>query len=751
MLRAFAVAVAASTAVLAQQPPTPAPNPATAPAPAPAKPAELALDDVFGLTDKLIGQPELPIAWLDGKHYLAFGLIPDGGEAKPRAFLSVDAVSGQASIWLDPRAVAKALADMPGFTPDIAAGIANDRNAYAWSADHRRALINSANDLFCVHVESGAVKRLTNSPAPEVGEEISPDGRAVAYVRDYNLYVVSTQGGEERALTAGGHRDLLYGRLDWVYQEELYGRGNFKGFWWSPDSARLAYLRLDESPVPEFTLVSDTPTRPLVEVENYPKAGDPNPKVDVGVVDVRGGATRWVDLSRYGNQELLVSRVQWHPGSDEVYVQVQDRVQSWLDLLAADPRNGRVRVVVEERSDCWVEAADNPYWLDGGKSFLWPSERDGFKHLYHYGRDGKLIRRLTEGAFECDEIAGVDEGARVVYFLSDRDDFKQQHLWRIGLDGQGGARITKAPGTHEVMLAPDYASFVGTVSSLDVARKVEVRKMDDEVVRVIADCDMAQWQKLEPCPVEFHQVNTRDGFAMEGMLIKPRGYEAGKKYPVLCFIYGGPHAPQVRNRWSGRNYIWHQMLAQKGILVWVCDNRSASGKGRAATKACYLKMGQVETQDFEDGVKWLVDQGLADPARVGIWGWSYGGYQTAYCLTHSQVWKLGIAVNPVTDWKFYDSIYTERYMGLPSLNREGYQKGSVVDSAANLRGELLLVHATMDDNVHLQNSLALMHALQSAGKQFRFMAYPRVRHGVENRRQQMHLYGMMTEFLKEKL
>jgi dipeptidyl-peptidase-4 len=718
---------------------------------APAKPAELTLDDVFTLTDKLVGQPELPLGWIDGKRYLAWGVLPNSGESKPQGFLAVEAATGQSMPWLDAKALERAIADLPGFSPALASAVVNDRATFQWSGDFKRALLNVANDLFAVTVEGAKVVRLTQTPAAEVGEELAPDGRLVAYVRDYNLFVAPTLGGAERALTTGGHRDLLYGRLDWVYQEELYGRGNFKGFWWSPDSTRIALLRLDEKPVPEFTLVSDTPTRPVVEVENYPKAGDPNPKADLGVVDVRGGSVRWFDLSRYGNQELLISRVQWHPGSGEVYFQVQDRIQTWLDLLAGDPRDGRVRVVLEERSDCWVEADPNPHWLDGGKSFLWLSERDGYKHLYHYGRDGKLIKRLTEGSFEVDEIAGVDEGARVVYFVSDQDDCKQQHLWRIGLDGQGAARITKAAGTHSVSLAPDYAAFIGTLSAHDLPRRVEVKKMDDEVVRVIADSDMTAWQKADPCPVEFHTVPTRDGFVMEAILIKPRGFEAGKKYPVLCFAYAGPHAPQVRHRWGGRNYVYHQMLAQRGIMVWICDNRAASGKGRVSAKACYFKMGQIEIQDLEDGVKWLVEQGSADPARVGLWGWSYGGYQTSYCLTHSKVWKLGIAVNPVTDWKFYDSIYTERYMGLPAVNRDGYHKGSVVEAAANLHGELLLVHASMDDNVHMQNTLALAHALQTAGKQFRLMIYPRVRHGIENRKQQMHLYHMMAEFVRERL
>jgi dipeptidyl-peptidase-4 len=738
-----------------QQPAPAAPAPAPA-ATSPAGPRELTVDEVFALPAKLRGEVEEPIAWIDVGSYLAFGKLPPAADAKEgsperRGFCRVDAASGAKTVFFDPDAFAAKLAAMPGFSRDEGKRVAADADQFRWSLDHRAAVLNLARDLFFFDVQSGDLRRLTHGPGEEVGEELSPDRRLLAYVRDHNLHVVDTGGGPERPLTTAGNTELLFGRLDWVYQEELYGRGNFKGYWWSPDSTRLAFLRLDESPVREFTLVSDTPTQPNVEVTHYPKAGAPNPKVAAAVIDVRGGEPTYFDLSRYGTDELLVSRVQWHPGGDEVYLQVQDRVQSWLDLLAGDPRTGKVRVVLREASDCWVEVDAQPYWLDGGRSFLWLSERDGFKHMYHYGRDGKLIKRLSEGPFEVDEIVGIDEKARVVYYLTDRADVKGQQLWRIGLDGQGDAQVTKERGTHSVKASPDFALIIDSESNAELGLRLQVKRMDDELVRSIASTDMAQLAEFGLSPVEFHQVKARDGVMLEGMLIKPRGFEPGKRYPTLCFTYAGPHAQQVRDRWGGRNYLWHQMMAQKGYLVWVCDNRSASGKGRASAKACHLRLGQVELQDLEDAVQHAIQQGWTDPARVGIWGWSYGGYQTCYCLTHSKVWKLGIAVNPVTDWAFYDSIYTERYMGLPQVNEEGYRKASVIKAAADLHGKLLLVHATMDDNVHIQNSLALVHALQIAGKQFQFMPYPRVRHDIGSQKQQMHLFQMMADFVAANL
>ncbi|MCC6671324.1 MAG: S9 family peptidase [Planctomycetes bacterium] len=719
--------------------------------PPPAK--DLTLDDVFTLSERLVKKPlEQVRAWMDGQHLLTFG---EGqvGEARVRGYFRLDVTSGERQLLLDPNKVAEALARLPGFPRRDADRVAATAAGWQWNKHWSAVLFAAADDLFAYDLAKGVVQRLSNDAPAEDGEQWSPDGRLVAFVREFNLHVVGADGTGARALTGDGHAQLLHGRLDWIYQEELYGRGNFQGFWWSPDSSMLAFLRLDQRPVKEFPLVQDGPTYPEMELTDYPKAGAPNPVAALGVVDVRGGAPRWFDLSRYGGNDLLIVRVQWHPDASEVYFQVQDREQRWLDLLAGDPRNGRVRLVLREQSPSWIEADGEPTWLDGGKSFLWLSERDGWKHLYHYQRDGKLVGRITEGSFEVDEVAGVDEQARLVYFRTDRSDVKEDHLWRVGLDGKGAAAVTQEPGVHRVRLAPDAALFVDTWNSVKppLPLRVDVKRMDNGVVRTLADSDVAPLAEYQLAVPEFVQVPTRDGFAMEAMLLKPRGFQEGRRYPVFGFHYAGPHAPQVRNQWGRRylasNHLWFQMLAQKGYLVWVCDNRSASGKGQVSAAAAWRKLGETELHDLEDGVAWLVQKGLADPERVGMFGWSYGGYQTLYNLTNSKVWKLGIAVNPVTDWHFYDSIYTERVMGLPANNPEGYRRSSVLTHAANLHGKLLLVHATMDDNVHLQNSLQLVQALQGAGKQFQFMVYPRVRHGIENDRQQRHLYQLMTEFV----
>ncbi len=710
--------------------------------------AQLQVADLFDLTKQMQKPYARPQAWLDEEHYLAIGHLKPKG---PPLCLAVEASTGKAKVLVDPNAMVQALAGLPGFDEQQAIALVVRPRDFQFNKDHSALLLNTAADLFHYDLQSKQVRRLTQGPSEEVGEAHAPNGKMVAFVQDYNLHVVDLMGGRPRPLTAGGHKDLLFGRLDWVYQEELYGRGNFKGFWWSPKSTHLAFLRLDESPVQEFTLVSDVPTRPKVEVENYPKAGDANPEVSLGVVPVRGGEPLYFDLSHYGTQDLLISRVAWHPDGSEVYFQVQDRQQTWLDLLAGKVGEARPRLVLHEGSDCWVEAKFNPHWLADGDQFLWLSERDGFQHIYLYNRDGTLHARLSVGEYEVDEILNVDEENKQIHVLSDRGDWKEQHLWRLSFDGKTSERITKRGGWHRVTMSPMGSKYWDHYSNALYMGELVVAQADGSVLSRAETSDMQPFNKLALPAPEFVQVKNRNGFQMEAMLIKPLGFKEGQAYPTLCYTYSGPHAPSVKNAWGRFNFLWHQLLAQRGYLIWICDNRSASGQGRQSAAACYKKMGQTELQDLEDGVKWLIDKGYANPKRIGIWGWSYGGYQTSYCLTHSKVWSMGMAVNPVTDHYLYDSIYTERYMGLPQTNKAGYDAASVNQAAKDLHGELLLVAASMDDNVHMQNSLQFAHALQQAGKSFQFMVYPRLRHSIGNKNSRVHLYQMMTDFVEANL
>ena len=699
--------------------------------------------DMFRLDYFMTMGAEDPVAWLDGQHYLVFdaGKQPRG----PSSWYRVVARTGARSEYVDKVSLVRSL------NAGEAAGAIEDAANWTWAEDHARFVVNVGGDLFAAGLD-GEATRLTNTPeVEEVGVRFSPDGETVAFIADYNLHVVPADGGDVRALTTAGHSDLFYGRLDWVYQEELYGRGNFQGYWWSPDSQRIALLKLDESPVEEFVLVSDVPARPEVERTNYPKVGEPNPVVEIGAIDVASGEAKWFDVSGYPAEDRLVVRVTWTPDSAEVFFQVQNREQTWLDMCAGDVASGGSRLVWRETSDCWVEAGPEPVWVQDGAAFLWLSERDGYKHVYRFGRSGEPQGRLTQGAWQVKELVSVDERAGCAYVLSDQGSKIQTHLYRVPLAGGELQRITAGRGTHDVDMAPDHKSFVTHWSDAETPGCVSLRDLDGDELRAIATSKPQMMTRFGVQFPEFFQIETRDGFEMEAMLIKPADYDASKQYPVVQFTYSGPHAPRVRDRWGGRDFLWHNLLAQQGYVVFCCDNRSASGKGRTFAKACWRKLGQSELQDLSDGVDWLIEQGVADPGRVAIWGWSYGGYQTLYNLTHSKKWAAGVAVNPVTDWRLYDTIYTERYGGLPSNNAAGYEQGSVTNAAKDLHGHLMLVAGAMDDNVHMQNSFQFLHAMQQAQKDCDFMVYPRVRHGIGDLQQQVHLFTRFRKFLKEHL
>jgi dipeptidyl-peptidase-4 len=397
-----------------------------------------------------------------------------------------------------------------------------------------------------------------------------------------------------------------------------------------------------------------------------------------------------------------------------------------------------------------VAINEQPIWLKDG-SFIWASERDGWEHLYHYSADGKLLRQITEGKWEVRSIEGVDEANGFIYFTSTEHSHIAPHAYRIKLDGTGLTRITTAEGSHRVELSPANNYFIDVWNDLNTPSQVRLHDAAGKLVRVIAENKVDTLKQYKLGAPELLQVKTRDGFVMEAMMIKPPDFNPSKKYPVMSFTYGGPHAPQVKNSWGGQTYMFHQLLAQKGYIIWVCDNRTASGKGLESTWPVYKNFGELELRDIEDGLTWLKSQSYIDGTRIGIWGWSYGGFMTSYALTHSQSFKIGIAGGTVADWRDYDSIYTERYMQTPQNNPEGYKKSSPVHAAKNLHGKLLLIHGSIDDNVHMQNTMQFVYELQKAGKQFQLMLYPKSRHGVTDPLLLKHMRQMMLDYIVENL
>jgi len=709
----------------------------------------LTIDDIFDPAKRVnFNGSTPPIRWLkDGNHYL---VTNEASRRDVPRLQKVNAATGVATAFFDAAKMQAAFAALPGISAADARQLAN-RGTYNLNPAETAVLLNWANDLFYYEFGSDRAIRLTSTPEPEVGEEFSPDGRMISFVRENNLYVEDLgMQRRERALTRDGSAKILNGRLDWVYQEELYGRGNFGAYWWSPDSTTIAFLRFDETPVPEFSVVDHIPYHQNVEITPYPKAGDPNPIVKLGVVNATGGDIRWVDTFKYQPADLLIVRVGWTPDSKKVVYQAQNREQTFLDVNLADPRDGKMTNLFRETSKAWVGINEEPIWLKDG-SFIWASERTGWEHLYHYSGDGKLLKQITDGQWEVRTVEGVDEENGFIYFTATQHSHIAPNGYRIKLDGSGLTRLTSGEGTHRMDVSPANNYFINTWSDLNTPSQVRLYDAAGKLVRVIAENKVDVLKQYKLGSAELLQVKTRDGFVMEAMMIKPPDFDRSKKYPVMSFTYSGPHAPQVRNAWGAATYMWHQLLAQKGYIIWVCDNRTASGKGLESTWPVYKNFGEIELRDLEDGVAWLKTQPYVDGSRIGIWGWSYGGFMTSYALTHSQSFKIGIAGGSVTDWRDYDSIYTERYMQTPQNNPEGYKKSSPAAAAKNLHGKLLLIHGAIDDNVHMQNTIQFVYELQKAGKQFELMLYPKQRHGVTDPLQLKHMRQMMTDFIVKNL
>ncbi len=707
-----------------------------------ADPKPLTLDVVYDPERKVEfgGAPATGLAWLSDTHFL----WPKG--APSVEYLRVEALTGRTTPFFDAGRVERALV-AEGATAELARQAASARGI-VMDPGRTALLLPVGGDLYSYDLSAQKAARVTRVDGAEEEPAFSPDGKRVAFVRAHDLYVVSAAGGPEKRLTTDGSPDVLNGKLDWVYQEEVYGRGLFRSHWWSPDGRRLAFLRLDETKVPKYTIVDDITTRPNFEVYPYPKAGEPNPVATLWLVEAAGGPPRAVDLSKYAGTETLIVDVSWRPDGQLVF-QVQDREQTWLDLNLADPSSGSTRTLFRETTAAWVEPQGSPRFLKDG-SFLWLSERDGWKHVYHYRPDGTQPRQVTKGEWEVRTLYGVDEAARLVYFSCTDARAIDRFVSRTRLDGTGLTRLSTTTGQHEGQFNPSFTQYLDTWSDTRTPHQVRLHRADGREVRVVHANDVPALREYRLQPWEFFQVKARDGFALEAALIKPPGFDPSRRYPVYQHTYGGPHSPQVRNGWFASSLMLH-LIAEQGVVVFVCDNRSASGKGLVSAATAYKRMGPAELRDVEDGVAWLKSQAWVDPERIGIGGWSYGGFMAAYALTHTRLFAMGIVGAPVVDWRNYDSIYTERVMLKPENNEEGYRQTSVLRAARDAHGEILLQHGTTDDNVHPQNSLQFAYELQKAGKPFRMMMYPRNRHTFTEALLIKHRAAGMLDFIADTL
>lgn len=643
-------------------------------------------------------------------------------------------------------------------------------HSYEWSVDEKSILIytnsqkvwryNTRGDYWVLDLGSGKLTKLGGDakPATLMFAKFSPDGTKVGYVRENDLYVEDPATGKITPLTKDGSHTLINGTSDWVNEEEFDLRDCWR---WSPDSKSIAFWQFDASGIKDFILVNNTAgLYPTVTKIPYPKTGTQNAAVRVGVVPAAGGDIRWLETPGDPRNKYIVS-VDWH-GPNEIYLQHFNRLQNTLQVLVADAKSGKSRSILTEKDDTWVDLTlPEMRWLDRGKRFLWVSERDGWRRPYSVAADGTKMQALTKGAFDAMSLQSIDEKGGWVYYIASPDNAAQRYLYRSRLDGSGGDERVTPPefkGWNSYSISPTSAWAIQSSSSFGQPSKVDLWKLSDKTIarNIVENRSLrAKVDQLARGPSEFFRVDVGDGVALDGWMMKPPGFDPAKKYPVLYYAYSEPAGTTVNDQWSGSQYLWYLMLTQQGYIVASIDNRGTpSPRGRAFRKSIYRKIGVLSSQDQANGVKaMLAKMPYLDASRVGIWGWSGGGVATLNAMfRYPEIYKMGMAVAPAPDNIYYDTIYTERYMGLPKDNAEDYKNTSPTTFAGNLKGDLLIVHGTGDDNVHYQQTEILIDKLIAANKHFTMMAYPNRTHSIsEGDGTTLHLYSLLTRYLNEHL
>ena len=597
------------------------------------------------------------------------------------------------------------------------------------SPDKKSVVILKDNDLFFFTIGDKELKRLTNDKIPEVNARFSPDGKKIAYTKNKDLYVYDLTDKKETRLTFDASDKIYNGYCSWVYMEEILERSShYAAFWWSPDGNKIAYLRTDETDVPVFTLNRlDEPDgiHGLIEATPYPKPGDPNPKVKMGIADIATAKTTWVKTDY--NVDQYIAWPFWTPDSKKLAIQIINRDQNVLIIILADPSTGDYTQIYNENSKTWVEFHEDIYVMKNGSGFIIRNCQNDWENLYYYAWDGKLIAPLTNFNFRVTSIDRVDEDAKVVYFYATGTESTDIHAFRVGLDGKNLLQITSGEGTHNVSISPKGTYFIDTWNNITSTGSIISYNKSRKKINEIYRFEQPVYDPSKNSKPEMIKIITSDGlFNMPAIITYPLNFDPSKKYPVIFTIYGGPDFKNVSNRWQGNNPSWY---SQNGIITFTVDHRGSGHFGKKGLDYLYRSLGKWEILDYEDAVKWLCTKPYIDSARIGITGSSYGGYMTCLALTKgADFWTHGFAGSSVTDWRLYDDIYTERYMDTPKDNPEGYKDGSVMTYVKNYKGKLYLTHGDMDDNVHMQNSIYLISKLEDEGKIFEFMLYPEGRH-----------------------
>ncbi|MBA3889247.1 MAG: S9 family peptidase [Gemmatimonadaceae bacterium] len=706
-------------------------------------PGRLSLDRIFRSADfRAVAVPS--IAWSGAATYVQAVPNAAGGTDLNR----VDPLTGEST----PLVRADQLLgndDRPAAAEDVTLS-ADRRFALVFHTTERVWRSNTRGSYTVVDLQTGRTFRTASRPGGQMFAKLSPDGTRVAFVRDNDLWVTELATGAETRLTTDGSETIINGTSDWVYEEELGLRDAFR---WSPDGTRIAYWRFDQSAVKRFPLVDELTLYPTITSLRYPKAGETNSTVRVGVVAVRSGAaTTWMDVGS-GN-DIYLARMEW-AGNDSVVVQRLPRLQNRMDVLMASAATGGSRLVWSDTDSAYVDLAELR-WIEDGRAFLALSDRSGWRQLYRVSRDGRTVRQLTRDGMDVLSVTHVDERGGIVYVSAAAPTPMERNIFRFRLDGRAdGARITPERGSHTLNVSPDGRVAVHTHSRIDQPTTVTIRSFPSMAVRrTVTDNGelRARLATLDVAAPGFMKVPMPDGTQLDAYRIVPPGFDSTRAHPVLLYVYGGPAAPQVSDTWGGTRQLWFRMLAQEGYVVMAVDNRGAAWRGRDFRKVTQGRLGVLEADDQIDVARWLGSRSWADASRIGIWGWSYGGFLSSNVMFRGgDLFRAGIAVAPVTDWRFYDTIYTERFMRTPQENAAGYDAGSPVTHVAGLTGRFLLVHGTGDDNVHAQNSLVLADRLARAGKVFQMLMYPNRTHSISEGGITPQLYESLTRFILDNL
>ncbi len=632
---------------------------------------------------------------------------------------------------------------------------------YQFSSDEKKILIKSdveqiwrrstRENYFVYDLETGETQKLTESDQKQQYAQLSPSGNKAAFVQDNNLYLVDLETGQEKAITEDGKfNHIINGATDWVYEEEF---GIAKAWYWSPDGDKIAFYRFDESHVKEFFMTDWGELYPGLTRFKYPKAGEENAVVKIGVYDLESEKTTWMDVGSENDQ--YIPRINWTKDPEVLAIRRMNRLQNKQDLMLADVNTGDTEIIKTETSDAWVDVNDDLKFLENGEQFIYVSEESGYNHIYLYDMSGEKIRQITKGNWEVTNYLGYDKSSNKIYYVSTEESPLQRHLYSINIDGSGKKKLSDGESWNSVNMSRDYEYYIKTTSSPVNPPTYTLHEGDGTQVRMLEENEVLDQRLSEyAMPSKDYIEIPLEQAALNGYIMKPSDFDPDKKYPTLFYVYGGPGSQTVTKSFSsGQRAMWHKYIAEQGYIVISVDNRGTGARGRDFEKQIYKKLGQYEVVDQIDAANYLTETyDFIDEDRLGIWGWSYGGYMSSLVLAQANdLFDTAIAVAPVTNWKYYDTIYTERFMQTPQENPKGYKKGSPITYADQIEGNYLLVHGTGDDNVHFQNSVELVNELVAEGVQFESMYYPNRSHAIYGGNTRTHLYKMMSNFILENL